>query len=522
MCGIFGIKFLTQNNLNPYYPFKKIKHRGPDNSEILKVGNKTIFGFHRLQINGLDDKGNQPFNINNNYLICNGEIYNYKELCKKYDIKLESNTDCEVILHLYSKIGLEKTLQELDGVFALAIYDSISDNIFIARDPLGIRSLYMTKNNVYISFASEMKSILNFGECFQFPPGNYYNFKENKIHRYYDNDYKIIETSEPEILKNINVLLRKSIDKRMMSDRPIGCILSGGLDSSLITAIVSKKFKPYTMKTYTIGLEGSVDLFWAKKISKYLCTDHHEFIVTEKEFLDNIESTIVQIESYCTTTVRASVGNYLVSQKLSKISDDKVIFCGDVSDELFGSYMGFMSADSEESFFEENKKMLQNIHFFDVLRSDKTISSAGLEARVPFGDKEFVNYVMSLDPKFKMFTNEKIEKNILRKAFENDNLLPMDALYRRKEAFSDGVSSQERSWCQIIKDYMDKIYTDEEFENLSELYIYNKPYDKESLYYRQLFDKHYPSQENTIPYFWRQPFSKNLDPSARLLENYQK
>ena len=221
----------------------------------------------------------------------------------------------------------------------------------------------------------------------------------------------------------------------MMSERPIGCILSGGLDSSLITSIVSKNFGPYRMKTYTIGFEGSVDLRWAKKISSHLCTDHKEFIVSEKEFLDQIENTIVQVESYCTTTVRASVGNYLVSQKLSKISEDKVIFCGDVSDEIFGSYRGFTDAPGEEEFFEANKKMIQNIHFFDGLRSDKTISSAGLEARVPFADKEFVNYVMSLPPRFKTFNDEKIEKNILRKAFEKDNLLPRDALFRRKEAF---------------------------------------------------------------------------------------
>ena len=520
MCGIFGLKFLKRSNLNPYYTFNKIRHRGPDNSEISRFGDQIIFGFHRLKINDLKDSGNQPFEINGNYLICNGEIYNYKELCEKYKIELQSRSDCEVILHLYLKLGIEKTLKELDGVFALAIYDKNFDTIILARDPIGVRSLYMTKNDEYLAFASEMKSIKTYGECRQFPPGFYYDFKEDRLINYFDTNYKIVETTEEEVLKKINSLFRKCVDKRMMSERPIGCILSGGLDSSLITSIVSQKFNPYTMKTYTIGLEGSVDLYWAKKISSYLCTDHKEFIVSERDFLDQIENTIVQIESYCTTTVRASVGNYLVSQKLSKISDEKVIFCGDVSDEIFGSYRGFTDAPSEEEFFEMNKKMIQDIHFFDGLRSDKTISSAGLEARVPFADKEFVNYVMSLPSRFKTFDNEKIEKNILRKAFENDNLLPKDALFRRKEAFSDGVSSKERGWFQIIKEYMDKIYTEEEFLELREKYTHNKPYDKESLYYRELFEKHYPGQEKSIPYFWRQPFSSNTDPSARLLKSY--
>ena len=518
MCGIFGIKFIEQSRLNPYNYFKRISHRGPDGSEILSVSEGVVFGFHRLKINGLKS-GDQPFQIDGNYLICNGEIYNYKNLCEKYDINLLGESDCEVILHLYLKLGIEKTLQELDGVFSLAIYDKSGD-IILARDPFGIRSLYFSRSNRYFSFASEMKAIKEFGECFQFPPGNYYSFKEDKTKEYFDKNYKTTETSENEAIQKIDILFQNAVEKRMMSERPVGCILSGGLDSSLVTALVTKNFQKGKMKTYTIGLEKSTDIIWARKISKHLKTHHHEFIVSEKEFLDQIEDTIKQIESYCTTTVRASVGNYLVSKKIKEVSDDVVIFCGDVSDEIFGSYMGFGLSPTDEDFFQENKRVLNDIHYFDVLRSDKTISSAGLEARVPFGDKELVNYVMSLPPSLKTFSSEKIEKQILRKAFEDYDLLPQDALYRKKEAFSDGVSGMEKSWFQVIQEHVDKIYTDEEYLKLKEKYTYNKPYDKESLYYREIFEKYYPGQEKSVPYFWRQPFSENKDPSARLLPNY--
>ena len=519
MCGIFGVQFSKKTKFNPVYNFNKIKHRGPDSTTIKEINN-TFLGFHRLSINGLNNGSDQPIEIENNYLICNGEIYNHKELSQKNKITLTTSSDCEIILHLYLKLGIEETIKILDGVFAFAIYDTKEDNIILGRDPIGIRSLYITNTKDVFAFASEMKSISEYGYCFQFPSGFYYDYNKQKLKKYYEFQYDIIDVTEEEVLDNINNIFRKSVYKRLMSDRPIGCIMSGGLDSTLITSIVNEKYNKQKLKTYTIGLEGSVDLFWAKKASEHLSTDHHEFIVSEKEFLNAIESTIVQIESYCTTTVRASVGNYLVSLKLSKISEDKVIFCGDVSDEIFGSYRGFQNAKTEKDFLDENVSMLKNIQYFDVLRSDKTIAGAGLEARVPFADKEFVNYVMSLPPKFKMFDDNKIEKYILRKAFEKDNLLPRDILYRRKEAFSDGVSKMERSWFTIIGEYMDKIYTDEEYLEKKSKYTHNPPYDKESLYYRELFEKHYPNQEKSIPYFWKQPFSKNLDPSARLLKNY--
>ena len=295
-----------------------------------------------------------------------------------------------------------------------------------------------------------------------------------------------------------------------MSDRSIGCILSGGLDSTLVTAIVSRKVGGQNLNTYTIGLEGGVDLKYAKLASEYLNTKHHEFIVTEKEFLDCIEETIYQVESWDTTTIRSSICNLLVCKKIKEVGSDVVIFCGDVSDEIFASYRGFQNAPDGESFLEENVKMLKNIKYFDVLRSDKSISGAGLEGRVPFGDAKFVDLIMSIPPHLKMFSKDKIEKKILREAFEG--YLPHELLYRIKCAFSDSVSKKERSWSQIIKDYIDTKVTNEECSSG----------DKESYYYRKIFDKYYPGRSHTIPYKWLHPFCPNqTDPSARTLDIHQ-
>jgi asparagine synthase (glutamine-hydrolysing) len=258
-------------------------------------------------------------------------------------------------------------------------------------------------------------------------------------------------------------------------------------------------------------------------VADYLGTNHHEVCLTEEEFLSAIEETIQQIESYDTTSVRASVPNYLVSKYIAANTEDCVIYCGDMSDEIFGSYRGFMKAQTDEDFKRENERMVRDVCYFDLLRSDKSISGAGLEARVPFADKKFLQYVMSIPPRYKMFSDERVEKYIFRKAFSG--LLPDDILWRRKEAFSDGVSGHERSWFQIIRDYIDTKVTDEEYNKYKEFIeytdVYNTPYDKESYYYRTIFEKLYTGCEKTIPYFWRHPFCEEKDPSARLLTCYK-
>jgi len=579
MCGIFYVQRFLQNTDSTTKQHNKLQlsdlalfqndfssmvHRGPDNSSFLNdptlaKNYASIWGFHRLAINGQTPESNQPFFIKNCRLICNGEIYNFRSLIAEYGLENEykSKSDCEIIIHLYKKIGIRDMLRRLDGVFALVLHDYETATTYIARDPVGVRSLFISgydytySNSMIIS--SELKAI---SECYrpyakQFPPGcyavyskldngfdkantpflNFYSYYENvsisqddatlQIERLYD--YPTIEDTEENICANIATLFEEAVVKRLMSDRKVGALLSGGLDSSSVVAIMCRHMPAKDLNTYSIGLKGSTDLVWARKVAEYLGTNHHEVCLTEEEFLGAIEATIKQIESYDTTSVRASIPNYLVSKYIYKNTDDCVIYCGDMSDEIFGSYRGFMKAQNDTDFKRENERMVRDVCYFDLLRSDKSISGAGLEARVPFADKKFLQYVMSIPPRYKMFDDKRIEKYIFRKAFSG--LLPDDILWRRKEAFSDGVSGHERSWFQIIREYIDTKVTDEEYEKYKEFIeftdVYNTPYDKESLYYRTIFEKLYSGCEKTIPYFWRHPFCEEKDPSARLLQCYK-
>jgi asparagine synthase (glutamine-hydrolysing) len=578
MCGIFFVKnFLNPDTIQKYKKslvenlksyqndFSKISHRGPDNSIFLNdrqfSNNYACFwGFHRLSINGQTPESNQPFFIKNCRLICNGEIYNFRDLIKEFQLEGEykSKSDCEIIIHLYKKIGIRDMLRRLDGVFAFVLHDYDTNTTYVARDPVGVRSLFISGHDYTYSntmiVSSELKGI---NECFrpnakQFPPGcyavysktefdaantpffNFYSYYENvyitqnsaagatgQVERIYN--YPTVEDTEENICKNIATLFEEAVVKRLMSERKVGALLSGGLDSSSVVAIMCRHMPAKDLNTYSIGLKGSTDLVWARKVADFLGTNHHEVCLTEEEFLGAIEETIQQIESYDTTSVRASVPNYLVSKYIAANTEDCVIYCGDMSDEIFGSYRGFMKAQTDEDFKRENERMVRDVCYFDLLRSDKSISGAGLEARVPFADKKFLQYVMSIPPRYKMFSDERIEKYIFRKAF--NGLLPDDILLRRKEAFSDGVSGHERSWFQIIRDYIDTKVTDEEYNKYKEFIgytnVYNAPYDKESFYYRTIFEKLYTGCEKTIPYFWRHPFCEEKDPSARLLTCYK-
>lgn len=524
MCGIF-LYFGNNYNDNDLITYgNKIKHRGPDSTNYKRVHHNIFFGFHRLAINGLNSASDQPMELNGIHLICNGELFNYKDLIKKYNLEniYVSNSDCEIIIHLYNIIGIN-LCNELDGEYAFILYDSIKDILYISRDHLGIRSLYWTHNKDYseICVCSELKGLVGNHIFEQFPPGFYWSSENNKMIQFFnfnvENDF---ETDEEIIIHNIRDLFTKAVEKRLMSERKLACLLSGGLDSTTVTAIVASYFKPYTLNTYSIGLKGSVDLHYAKMAAEHFKTNHTTIELTNEQFLDAIEKTIEQIESYDTTTVRASVGNYLISLYIKDNSDDTVIFCGDVSDEIFASYRGFFYANNDIHFHLENTKMLYNIHYFDVLRSDKSISGAGLEARVPFSDKHFLKYCMSIHPGLKRFSKDKIEKYLFRKAFEH--LLPHELVWRVKVAFSDGVSNSEKPWYEIIKEYMDTKFTDEEFNTLKNKYTHNTPYDKESLYYRMIFEKKYPNNDYIIPYFWKQPFMNNNDPSAWCVEKNKK
>ena len=591
MCGIFyyeaiGLERIPMHKLKMLQTnFAKISHRGPDNSRFVVNGQRCI-GFHRLAINGLASTGDQPFFLLGCELICNGEIYNHRQLVQKYGFSdaCVSGSDCEVIIHLYRMFNgdMQATLRELDGVFSLVLIDQVNDIVHIARDPFGVRSLYIGTSSDYerdISVASEMKALQHCGHVEQFPGGCFMTASkvgssdepkfETKLQSYYPGlwldetrdvpyvynfgthapnnathapnnathapDNAIADADlELRVCAQMRDMFELAVCKRLMSERPVGCLLSGGLDSSVTTALVVKHMAqaqaqqsqtPRTVDTYAVGLEGSVDLKWARRVAEHLGTRHHEVCLTEQQFLDAIDATIYQIESYDTTTVRASVGNYLVSKYIYKNTDNVVIFCGDMSDEIFGSYRGFTKAPSDYAFGGENVRMVRDVRYFDLLRSDKSISGAGLEARVPFADKAFLEFVMSLPPWMKRFgdgANYAVEKHLFRKAFEG--LLPDDVLWRRKEAFSDGVSGHDRTWVQIIKEYVDTRVSDVEVSIANDLHKFkhNAPYDKESYYYRSVFDRCFPGKGRveTIPYFWRHPFCEGvLDPSARLLKD---
>lgn len=546
MCGIYALFGASKNIDDVRGSIDKISYRGPDDSRYERISDDIIFGFHRLSIVGVSELGNQPLrnsNYDNLTLICNGEIYNYKELANKYQFKIESGSDCEIILHMYNKFGIEKTVKDLDGVFAFALYDKKTDTMFSARDPFGVRPSFIGRNdNGEIFISSEMKSISDdVTRVSQFPPGCWWssNFPD-RYNRYYDYNYEVKPlVPEEKVLSEVRSRLIMAVKKRMMSDREIGCLLSGGLDSSLIASIVSRfnngydfidgewveganEKSGYRLKTFSIGMSGSPDLDYAKKVAEHIGSDHHEVLLTEDEFLNAIEDVIYKIESYDTTTVRASVGNYLVSKYISDNTDCKVVFNGDGSDEVCCGYVYNINAPTNDELQKEAVRLVTDIHLFDVLRSDRSISSNGLEPRTPFLDKEFVKYYMEIDPRLKSFDKEsRIEKYILRNSFSSDNLIPDEVLWRDKCAFSDGVSSIKKSWHKTVKDFVDEKISDSYFKNNLTKIIHCKPVLKESFYYREVFEKHYGGHSNVIPYFWMPKWSSVIDPSARELDSYK-
>ena len=521
MCGIFLFKkpentelTLEKIRLN----FLKGQSRGPDDTKFYEIGNYYL-GFHRLSINGLNEESNQPFCKNGVYVICNGEIYNYKELYSHIGILPQTNSDCEIIADLYLLFPINYFVNLLDGVFSFIIYDTKKGVIISGRDPYGVRPMFYSTD--FNCFSSELKQICDLTKSTieQFPPGHYclngflYKYHTiNQLYMPYCIQFKSFGDERNYYKSLIKGSLINAVKKRLLSDRPIACLLSGGLDSSLITSIVvqlTKEKNNKQIETFSIGLHGSTDLKYAKVVANYLGTNHHEILVTEDKFFDAIPEVVKVIESYDTTTVRASVGNYLVSKYISENSEAKVIFNGDGSDELTGGYLYFHKAPNNLLFDYEVKTLLNNINYFDVLRSDKSISSCGLEPRTPFLDKTFVSNYLSIPLIYR--AKKGMEKQLLRDSFQE--FLPPEVLYRTKEAFSDGVSSTDRSWFQIIADKLKTI----DIPILNFNYEYLTPKTKEQMYYRYLFEKEYPGREKIIPYFWMPKWSNTSDPSARTL-----
>jgi len=532
----------SQNNI--YNSFSRGYKRGPDNSTI--EFKQFCIGFHRLSINGLDSLSNQPIKKNKLILICNGEIYNYKYLYSKINTVQQTNSDCEIIMDLYEKYGIEHAITMLDGVFAFVLIDNRTENtkVFVCRDPYGVRPLFVLyDNSVPIGFSSEMKTLIDLKKnnslrIEHFKPNtckeyvnditnttyyeiNKFSIVSNSIMSIIDNNMKPIEY----YLNSIKSLFINAVSKRVNNtDRKVACLLSGGLDSSIVTSIVSR-ITETPLETYSIGLEGGEDLIYAKEVADFLGTKHHEVIVTEDDFFNAIQEVIYNIESYDTTTVRASVGNYLVSKYISEHSDAKVILNGDGSDELMGGYLYMHYCKDDMEFDYETKRLLKNIFQYDVLRSDKSISSNGLEPRTPFLDKTFVQYYLSIPIEYRNHNNKnQMEKFLFRKSFDNGEYLPKSVLWRRKEAFSDGVSSLHKSWYEIINEKVNVYFKDNNIDTYELFKKYEKyknpPITLEQLYYRDIFEKHYPDCSDVISEFWMPRYISANDSSARTLSIY--
>lgn len=521
MCSIMGYYGDCIQYCDFLKGFNKTLSRGPDATKIIEV-DQCILGFHRLSIMGVAESGMQPFNYNDKYLVCNGEIYGFRKIkddLSKKGIEFKSGSDCEVLLPLYEEKG-DMMFKELDGEYALIIYDQKNKQLIAARDPIGIRPLfYGYDEEGKIIFASEAKNLVTLcKEVFPFPPGHYY--KDGKFICYHDiSAVSQFHSESLEIItKNIHDLLVAGIEKRLDSDVPLGFLLSGGLDSSLVCA-VSAKILNKPIYTFAIGMsEDAIDLKYAREVADYIHSKHTEVIITKEDVINALEEVIKILGTYDITTIRASIGMYLLCKYIHENSDIRVLLTGEVSDELFGyKYTDF--APSSEEFQKEAQKRVKELYMYDVLRADRCISVNSLEARVPFGDLAFVKYVMSINPEIKMNTYGK-GKYLLRRAFAGD-YLPENILMREKAAFSDAVG---HSLSDELKRYANKYYSDEEFIAKKKQYKDVEPFSKEALLYREIFEKYYPQQAHMIKDYWMPnknwPGCQVDDPSARVLSNY--
>ncbi|WP_294542470.1 asparagine synthase B [uncultured Gemmiger sp.] len=510
---------LTREQFTAY--LLRTASRGPDDHRVLET-EFGFLGFGRLAIMGVTPEGMQPFERDGSLVVCNGELYGFRPVRAQLQAEgytFQSDSDCEIILPLYEKYGLDM-FRHLDAEFAMVLYDARKKWIIAARDPIGIRPLfYGYSDSGAIAFASEAKNLV--GLCkkiYPFPIGSYYC--NGRFVRYCD----IADTPAynrddmPTILKNIREKLIAGVEKRLDADTPVGFLLSGGLDSSLVCAIAAKKLRK-PIRTFAIGMSGdAIDLKYARQTAEYLGADHTDVIIDKDTVLNSLEEVVAMLGTWDITTIRASVGMYLVCKYIHQHTDIRVLLTGEISDELFGyKYTDF--APSAAAFQAESQKRVRELYMYDVLRADRSISVNSLEARVPFGDLDFVKYVMSIDPARKLNTYGK-GKYLLRKAFEGD-WLPENILWREKAAFSDAVG---HSMVDILKEYAEEKYTDREFAERAGRYTYCRPFTKESLLYRELFEKYYPGQAGMIVDFWMPnkawPGCDVDDPSARVLKNY--
>jgi asparagine synthase (glutamine-hydrolysing) len=579
MCGIWAfIQGCSQSRgANPESIEKALavlRARGPETCKHVVYNMNGLaglcqahLGFTRLAINGLDASGNQPmFEADKDGAprvawICNGEIYNWQVLKDSLDLHPtnQSGSDCSILGQLWLKLrdepdGARRFFRALDGVFAIVLLDLERDLVLVGRDPYGVRPFFMasrdTDHSMY--FASEVKAIYPFSAdaatltTKQFPPGHFGLYRIGTpiasaasalVHYplwspqpYHDVPWLKIPgiMHEQHAGELIQHSLVSAVRKRMMAERPLAALLSGGIDSSLVAALVARELRymgsSQKLHTFSIGFQGSADLHFARLVADKIGSEHHEILATPDDFFQAIPEVIRAIESYDITTVRASVGNYLVSKAIRALTDCKVVFNGDGSDEVFGSYLYFYRAPTDEAFEAETDRLLRDIAYFDVLRSDRSISSHGLEPRTPFLDRQFVQAAKAIPTALRRPTSTRKEKHILRVAFEKEDLLPPEVLWRRKEAFSDGVSGQGKSWYQEIADRLlasDKIPSN--WETLAGKYKHLPPKTAEAYYYRKLYEEFYGpyNAEKAVPYYWMPRWSgETTDPSARTLSLY--
>ncbi len=523
------------------------RHRGPDWSGMY-ANDKVIMAHERLSIVDIEH-GSQPLYSNDGELALavNGEIYNHKELEDSLTINysFQTKSDCEIINALYREKGAE-FLDELNGIFSFVLYDNKSNSYLIARDHIGIVPLYTgydEHGNFYV--ASEMKALINVCKTIEeFPPGHYLSSKEGKLKRYYKrswDDFSNVKNNKTDI-KLLKRGLEEAVHRQLMSDVPYGLLLSGGLDSSIIAAIV-KKFAQRRIEsndlrdawwpklhTFSIGLEGSPDNAAARVIAEYIDSVHHEFTFTIQEGLDALNDVIYHIETYDVTSIRASTPMYLIARKIKSMGV-KMILSGEGADEIFGGYLYFHKAPNAEALHIETVRKLQQLHWFDCLRANKSMASWGVEARVPFLDKEFIDIAMNINPADKLVTKGKMEKQLLREAFSD--YLPESILWRQKEQFSDGVGY---NWIDTLKKVSEEEITDNQMENAHFKFPINTPQSKEAYYFRQIFAEHFPtdSAASCVPggpsvacstpeaLAWDKSLNNVIDPSGRAVQNVHK
>jgi len=528
MCGLLAYQGDVNEIKSFEESFNQLRHRGPDDTEIFVIDEgKVSFAFHRLAIMDPTQKGHQPFfdKSNGNMVMCNGEVYNFeahKEIYKN-SYPFISESDCEVLVPMYKELGMLKMCQALDAEFALVIWDSEKQKLLAARDPIGIRPLfYGYTDQGKIMFASEIKVLTPYcSKVEYFPPGFY--FDGESFIKYQDLTTVVSYASKDldKHLKDIREKLIEGVRKRLVADVPVGFLLSGGLDSSLVCGIANDILKK-PISTFAVGLDHNpIDIYYARTVAAHIKSNHQEVYFNKEDTLGVLDKLIWHLETWDITTIRASIGMYLVCKSIREKTNIKVVLTGEISDELFGyKYTDF--APSPEEFQKEAKKRVDELHMYDVLRADRCIAGNSIEARVPFGDLDFVRSVMEIHPEFKMNTTG-MGKWILRKAFEGTNFIPDSILWREKAAFSDAVG---HSMVDYLKEFAESKYSESEVQAAKEKYPFGTPFTKESLLYRDIFEKHFNGQSHLIKDFWmpnKEWANCNVaDPSARVLPNYGK